>query len=368
MNYFFTASYRLALAAILLVASQLAMSCESIKPNDVQPTNSAVGASSQKYKVENGRIVFKDVSSFTEIRNGLVNKTPTELLQWGEKTGLESIGATYLKGTDDNAIKMMDSFGFPIALAMIINLNGEYQIGNRIFWYSDGFRHEASSELELKSIKHDPAISKNKYSVGARIIEQRNVKDKSARTTYSRMESQDRDNKYMQILTLVGVPQRRRHIYSTKIFTESYVSGYPSTGKKFTALDFGIYLEYETKDFWGNWVWRQSADYRRIDYDFYLNANCGVNGTINPTVAGLYRSHTFPTQHIVAGLYTTQVYLTTLAAVDLYYENLGGSLSADDDAVLWNYSIDGSISQGNPGYTTDLGQPATYTVSSSVLW
>lgn len=365
MNYLSITNYKLVFTALLLVTAQFITSCQSTKPNDVQPL---VGVAAPNYKVENDRIVFHDDASFRQLRDELLKKNPADLLAWSKATGIKSLGASYLNGTEDSSNEMVNSFGFPLGLAMIINTKGEYQIGNKICWYHEGFRHEAADEQGLANIKSNPENSTSKFIAGVRKIE-KVIPDKSARV-YGRKERDSRDNKYTQILSLIGVPQRRRHIFSTSIYTERYVSSYPNSIQYFTALDFGIYLEYETQDFFGNWVWRQTQDNRQINYDLQLDAICTVPNSTGvsssaPNFVGI-------SKRIQDSSFRNSVYLTTLAAADMWVQR-DPVISYDDDSAEWDYTITGSISQENTGNTipgqggAPGPQPAVYAVSGN-LW
>ena len=300
------------------------------------------------YTIVNNRVVFRDQTAFTELRNKLVKANQSDLEVWEKQNNFKSLRGTAEKNENEEAVSLRNSFGFPEGLAAIINPLGEYQIGSQIIWYNNGFRHEVTGEQQLALIKQDPANSTLKFSAGKKNIRQ----DVKVNSVSNRYEGQGADGKFIAYLDLVGVPQQRRYIYETWVYTEEYVSSYPKSQQFYTVLTMGIYLQYKSQDFFGSTVWRETQDYRHINYNFDFSGGCNVPVLLANPATLPSNTHYFGTTNFSNDYYGNSRMYIVLAATDLWaYNGEANDHRYDEDGVYWGYQITGYISQSNPGYT-----------------
>lgn len=209
---------------------------QSLQPS-AEVTTSGVGVS-----VSNGRLVFADIAAFDRIKKELMQKNnqgAQELDTWEKAlhfTSLRTAAAAQsshleqmeLTGQPTLAYKLMDSFGFPTFYATFINPNGEYQVGTKIYWFNDGYKHAVSSEAELQQIKQNPALSQDKSEAGSQLASSFAIKGqtqlgKTGKATTNAFQSNqlDCDDKYVSpTFNLNGDSgSQRRIIFGTHIYS-----------------------------------------------------------------------------------------------------------------------------------------------------
>lgn len=206
------------------------------KEQVIQPT-SLPNATTSAIQVVNGRLLFTDLKAFEQARQTLENKMSqsldSQVLDTWESnlhyTSLRAVAALQSNGLEELDTQkkstaeydLMAKFGFPAFYATLINPSGEYQIGNKIYWFHDGNKYEASSEDELASIKQNPLSAKVKYFAGTKIIKSTQVplNGSTNRTIGSRNPMDDYKYHYEFNLNDKAGSQRRI-MYNIRIYVE----------------------------------------------------------------------------------------------------------------------------------------------------
>ena len=260
---------------LLLFATCAFSGCS--REQDTLPTPSPV-VNNTNVKVVNARLVFTDDESFKKIREDLWQKTSQELTAWENRLRFNSLRVKNINIQDTLSSGLMKEFGFPAQYAALINQNGEYQVGSKIYWFYDGFKYEASSESELARIKKNPSLATQKYETGKHIVSVKHMTLPANRTT--RNGSSGGDGRYQTafLLNNDGGSQRRLSL-ETFIFSEvtSYNPVYPGSSYNrtiYTSVVINEYCEYYSR---GSRRWYRSGDQRSTSYD--LNTTGWASGS-----------------------------------------------------------------------------------------
>lgn len=351
------------------------MSCS--RKEDVQPVALATSTSTAQVKVVDGRLVFTDQKALDQVRNELRDLAKSTsgtkaLAAWEKTLNFTSLRANAAKeeanlemmetqGQATRAHNLMNSFGFPSFLASIINPSGEYQVGNKVYWFHDEFKYQANSETELAAIKQNPSSAITKSHAGLSIMSFSKKPLVSASnlptsTTNRVIEGDDpyADNRYNNYyFNLNGDPgSQRRIIYDIHIYTEDdgdepggYYHDY------YTVLYLQIKYEYYANR---SGAWYPAAgqvfDWQtQIGYDATASIPNQASSTTT-TFSNLYQSNSYDNGIVMLPLSDNHLVCTTAQYV------------ATSD-IRWNFEINGSI-QGHP----DNDPSHNYLVSASPLW
>lgn len=352
----------------------IAMSCA--KNNELQPI--ATVKQVEQISAANGRLVFSDYTAFNKTLEELhvlseQKDGPMKLTDWENKFHFVSLRATgvtegaHLEQLQTNskptpATDLLNSFGFPITYATLINANGEYQIGQHIYWYHAGFKYQASSESELTAIKQNPASAKVKFKAGSVPLNNPKMLAKIGRAlgpgavanATTATQDPECDDKYNTgSFYLNGDPgSQRRIIYGINVFTDDQgedPSGYFHMYQ--TSLNLRIKYEYYANRH-GSWY---SADGQTFNWqtNFSYNATSSMpyQYPASPTHTGYVNtSGSFDSSYAYIQLGSDQITTTT---VDPYESTA---------QIQWNFDITGTI-QGYPSASPSQG----YNVNGS-LW
>lgn len=180
---------------------------------------SATKESDVDYKVENGRLVFKDQQVFTNVLNGLVNKGNAYWNEWESKTGFTSYRRSGLMNEENEIIK---GFGFPAHYATLLDKNQTYQVGETIVFFDKGYQYfiPKKDEQLLLKLKNNENVDVPKYKLEAKVTE---VKDKNARIA---MGTNSVDARYQhQWITDGGGNNQRKTVYEIATVTYGCGSG-----------------------------------------------------------------------------------------------------------------------------------------------
>lgn len=140
-------------------------------------------------KVVNNRLVFSDERSFLKIRDGLWQKKPQELDDWEKNHAFVSVRKLPVMSEKDTIPNLKEEFGFPESYATLINTKGEYQIGDKIYWFNKGFKYQVESEDELKKVKKNPNICLAKFTAGVRLIKREFAEEGNSSNRTTRIAS-----------------------------------------------------------------------------------------------------------------------------------------------------------------------------------
>lgn len=358
---------------LLLTAtlSGLLMSCS--KQNDVQPAAAATTVApdaSAPIKLVNGRLVFSDLKALNQTREALASlgrgKTSAQdLAAWESALRFTSLRtaanaenahleALETQGMATPAHELMVKFGFPISYASLISPSGEYQVGDKIYWFHAGSKYQASSEDELAAIKQNPAAAKVKLLAGYKVLPNANGLPKNTEARTIADNDPYCDDKYSSYFNLNNDGgSQRRTIYGINVYTEDDGVDYGGFYHFWqTSLNLFIKFEYYSN---GRRKW-----YPADGQTFLWNTNFSYDAT--PSIP--YQNVPATTQNGSANYqnsFSNGVASITLASQQLVTSTVDPYLNQGQ--ITWNFQIGGSI-QGYPS----VDYAHNYVVNSGVLW
>jgi hypothetical protein len=145
---------KLYLSTALLACGLWFGGCSKSNQDEVKPAS--VVAHSD-FSVVDGRLVFKDSDAHVRTLEKLKSMSQTNLALWEKELNFSSLRAGDAKGE----LALKEEFGFPSFVAATINRKGEYQAGNKFYWFHNHQLHEFNSlaDLELaqrgQNVKHE---------------------------------------------------------------------------------------------------------------------------------------------------------------------------------------------------------------------
>lgn len=177
----------------------------------------------------------------------------------------------------------MSSFGFPIFYASLINPSGEYQIGDKIYWFHDGYKYEARSESELSSIKSSPSQATTKYVAGCQTVVTgvKNIGSESGKSYSPRVTTATSGmpldyDKWPKEFNAQGDPgSRRRVLYSIRTYIEDRGTNPVITYAHYFYTSQQLVLKYK---FYSN---GRRAWYPANGQNFNWTVNVNYTGTVN---------------------------------------------------------------------------------------
>jgi hypothetical protein len=371
MNSF--TAFKIAVAAIGLPIALGLNGC-SKKEQTIEPLTQR-SINSPDVQLVNGRLSFTDERVFDQVRGALEHKlrlTPgsAELDSWEKSlhfTSLRSIAATQVsqlasQKTSTVEYDLMNSFGFPDFYASLINSSGEYQIGNKIYWFHDKFKYEAASESELAAIKQSPNSAKVKYSAGIKIIKSTILKlgkSYQPNTTIGSQNPQD-DYKYHYEFYLNNDPgSYRRIMYNIRIYVEDRGND-PGNYAHYFYTNLSLLIKYEYfNNYYQAWY---PANGQQLNWTTAIDF-AGTALTPHPLSAPYSQTansyKTFSFDNGVVGISLGDAYIT--ASTSNPYQDYTTS------DVTWNYDISGMITSrpnNDPNHPYTIGNMSGY----SPLW
>lgn len=366
--------------ALLAIGIPLALSFSGCsEEQDVVAPVDSITVKQSDVKMVEGRLVFSDQEAFERTVNTLRKMSASEngsqsLSSWEKTMRFVSLQASsdYEMGRLEEldiqnkpapSYTLMQSFGFPIYYATIINPSGEYQIGDKIYWFHDGFEYEAESEKNLLEIKGNTSLAKIKYKAGSQIVKSGEIKsnkdyDVTIESNLSTLSNYPYANdKYSTTYTYLGdAGSIRRTIYAVRVYTNEK-SG-PSEFARYFSSGIDLLIKYEYQSLrTGKW-------YPRKDYEWFVwNTNFTFSGQAaaeRPLGSTQYFNKT-----VISNGQTNK----GIQTIPLAYESdvVGtafGPYYTQDRNIFWNFEINGSIS----GYPERDGLKNTYTVGPGILW
>jgi hypothetical protein len=329
---------------------------ECSKVNEATPTPSTIIATTG-IQVVNSRLVFANQQAFDKALNELSTLTSNGVDLWRKNIAFYSLQEAYRKELPSieeliqskkaPAYQLIEEFGFPYFYTVILNPEGEYQVGDKIYWCHSKSIYEANSEKELADIKQNPAICKVKYATTSSEVRAQSPKDKSRPTSYpsatTRVTSQPggsySNDKWIYDYNKNGdTGSKRRWIFSTRIFSTEQ----PRTNNN-TTQNWRSYMSIIIKHLYysfGSRTWYPITgsffSYARIDkFDgtAYVNNFSGTSASYSIANQPEYTNTT--------NAYTDQT--TVFNSAFVYISNDASSRSASESDVYFTYEIDGSL-------------------------
>lgn len=348
--------------AATLLSIPILNSCSS--KQEVQPVENEV-VNAADIKVVNGRLVFADQKAFDKTRTALeeIGKKATstpDLIDWERAQNFVSLRAVASSesakleqlessGTPTPEYNMMVSFGFPTFYASIINPVGEYQIGNKIYWFHEGFKYQADSPEELVLIKQNPAQAKLKYQAGL----YKSHAEGGTTNRVTRGPDPYSDEKHVKYFYITGESgSYRRTMYSASVYNEDQGYGFVlGTYSHFIRTNLNLLIKYEYYSF-GKRKW-----YPAEGQNFLWQANVNFTGNAlypgQPSFPQIYNSSVNQAGSYSNGLTTLNMAVATVTT----------SSSTGTGEVGWNFEITGTLN----GYPAN-DQINNYYVNSTPLW
>lgn len=345
-------SYNLGWAALAIV---LPLALSSCSKEQLTQSDTPVVVSQTDVKVANGRVVFANIEAFTKVEATLGKMSFKELVQWEQSlkfTSLRIIAETQSKHLEQlqntnqatDSYDLMQSFGIPTFYAAAISPSGEYQIGDKIFWFHEGYKYEASSEQELVQIKQNPSVAKEKSRAGIQVVAQKAATSNGGTplfTTNAVQSSQlECDDKYVSPTFYYDSDSgsQRRAIFGTHIFSE-YMNTTSGVGTWHSIFYLRSKVDYYSN---GRNAW-YSADgsNRTTYYDVHFTGSAARKGYESyATYVTVDKSNPFR-------LNLDHNADFSLADVQVQAPRVydGGSqlYSSDPVYIYWNFQMSGSI-------------------------
>ncbi|WP_338766390.1 hypothetical protein WAF17_03675 [Bernardetia sp. ABR2-2B] len=222
--------------------------------------------------IKDKRFVFDNQEHFQSFMQSFTNKSEQELENWSKSNTVKSLLIT---GVSEE----FEQFNFPTAFKAIINENGEYQIGNSIVWYNDGFKYFVNNEEELKSIKENPSLSTKKAKVESKIVGKMPSLQRvvlGANTIDARHQREFFQNN--------NSGSKRKYVHELVTYTEYLGAYHPIFGNGYTIISYlylNIKLEYK-----GNRRrsrWKPAGESRRVFYSLSGSSTISFDGLSQPT-------------------------------------------------------------------------------------
>jgi hypothetical protein len=137
---------------------------------------------SDDVKVENGRLVFRDIDHFFKTVGKINKMNNQELMSWEKSYKFKSLSHRMdLAHERDSELSAeeLDYSKFPLGYLMILNDAGEVRIGDKLVRYNNGVKYYAASEEELESVKSNPATAREKgeYRIERKELDQKGSAD-----------------------------------------------------------------------------------------------------------------------------------------------------------------------------------------------
>jgi hypothetical protein len=349
------------LLAVVLAGAATSVTFSSCSKKDAVSAEATQAA----VRVTNGRVIFANQQAFDATTNELWQKSPEQLNTWEQKLGFASLRTKYLADANQGpAASLMNKFQFPSSYATIINEAGEYQIADKIYWFHEGYKHEANSEAELQQLKSNPAASKVKFHAdskpGKPIAVQ--VKKPGAgangdmQTNSNTLNSgSGEDTRYNYTFFYKDPNQYTRGnyriTYSTSVYTEDR-----GPGHFYTVLSLPMRVEFEAAG--GGWY--NAGESRRYEYSLQLYANANYKGYDS-------RVDVRNTLNVITPFQDSNISVE-LGHADVYYPANCFFCNPTTEKIYWNYDLSGSL---NTALTRPNGSFVTYPVSATapnLLW
>ncbi len=374
---------------LLFLIIGLASTIVSCSRKDViQPTELATPVGASQVKVVDGRLVFADQKALDQVRSELRTlalNTPSgkTLDSWEQKLGFKSLRANAAeesvnleaKQAENQATPAYDlvsKFGFPNFIASIINPSGEYQVGDKIYWFHNNVKYQASSESELASIKQNPSLATTKFSAGLSKVNpskdylkgtanpqsSTTPKNPSVSTNLVTVNS-DGGNAQpytSQTFFLNGdTGSQRRTIYALRVYTEAEDGGY------YTVLYLQLIYQYYAN---GHNAWYGAAGNSwSYDVNVQYTGNVVAKSAIDTGYGPAGYTTTTPTSGslIANGSFSTGGLELQIGAT---HAPIGDSNPSNTGVQDWNVSISGYIN----GNATNTNPVQGYYINSSSIW
>lgn len=183
--------------------------------------------------LDKGRLSFKDTKTLLNTVIELNKENQEAWNSWEEKLGFMS----FRRSNELN--EELESFGFPSAYASLININGEYLVGDTIVWFHEGYKYMVPNRDEelLVKIKADPSISKIKYKAGLVNLTQKDIKNQDDMAKVSNIQNNNTissvwlgsggvDARYQRDYYGDDGTSLRKWVYEIYNYVEGYPSGY----------------------------------------------------------------------------------------------------------------------------------------------
>lgn len=326
-------------------------------------------------KVQADRLVFTDNNSFIQIQKALSSMNTHQLDSWEKQLGFHSLRSLDITKQDPSTA-LMNTFGFPNQYATLISQQGEYQIGNRISWFHEGFRYVAHSEEELAAIKANPSVATERFSAGVKQanslinISTENQGSTSAGNRVIRnSDNTTGDAKYGNFeFILNGDKNSRRKLNFSSVLYVEYVGDKMEHGPQafpyYTSIYINEYYEWYSR---GNNRWYRCDDYPRFT-TYNLSTTFSVQGTGYSGSGGFNSGGTWYYSGVgqpISGTRNISLsgyghsggdYRTVVADTYIYLITSGG--------FTWDYEITGQ-------YGSRLGVDTygtSYHVENGILW
>jgi hypothetical protein len=346
-------SYNLGWAALAVV---LPLALSSCSKEQLTQSDTPVVVNQADVKVANGRVVFANLQAFTKVEASLGKMSFEELDQWEQNlkfTSLRKVADTQSRhleqlqntGEPTAAFDLMQSFGIPTFYATAISPSGEYQIGDKIFWFHEGYKYEATSEQELAQIKQDPSAAKEKSWAGIQVVSKKALPVKGGAPIFTTNAVQSSllecDDKYVSNTFNYDSDggSQRRAIFGTHIFTE-YINTTSGVGTWHSIFYLRSKVDYYSS---GRNAW-YSADgsNRTTYYDVHFTGSAARKGyesyATNVTADQTNPFFTFNGDHnLDFSLADVQVQAPRV------YDGSTTLYSSDPVYVYWNFQMTGSI-------------------------
>lgn len=314
-----TVNFKLALLALAI--PNVLSSCT--KKDTVDTLSVATPAQDVKV-LSNGRLAFADNKAFDQAFTNASSMSALQLDKWENRLNFHSLRAA----TTAESAKLLQGFGFPGQYAALISEAGEYQIGNRISWFHDGFRYVAQSEQELQAIKADPTIAKEKFSAGVQKTSSDTPSGQEAAREVRDSDYQVGDGRYNGRLETVGPGSQRKLSFESILYVEDASDRHyhdPGGRVWYSSISINEYYEYYSSS--ANTYYR-CDDYPRTT-SYNLTASADINGS------------GFGAQHVENSLYLNGYqhsgindYRTTV--LEAYVQS-----SLRPGKMVWTYFIQG---------------------------
>ena len=329
------------LVALPLLGSSLLSSCSK---EPVSPTPSGVAAKqTADVRLVNGRVQFATPEAFERERTQLrKSQDATGLDTWESTLGFTSLRRHMLSKESKEATALQQRFLFPVFYATFINEAGEFQVGDAIFWYHDGFRYQAANEQELAAIKANPEQSESKTPAGGLFIAPKSFPASSTPGGAAErvQDSGDSVDKKYTSNTAAGVIS-----YGTVVYTETNIF-------VFSSYDSYLYLNIDVDG---------SSVSRVVDYSLDMHAIAGYQHS------WWYDDHnTELNNHVEQHTVATNGLLQVQLGYALCYFNNNGGRTYTRNGVKWDYQLYGYINTNVTGITPNASFYAPS--SGNLLW
>jgi hypothetical protein len=273
-------SSNLIAAAIISVFISGLSSC---KKEPFQKENPVQASLAEGIRTANGRLVFKDNEAFYKTMEVLDKSNDETRVNFEKKPGFISFRNAINNVAEDHAYSVAETelMNMPPAIQLMLNSNGEVQVGNDIIWYNNGTKYYVpeTDAAQLEKIKQNPdmAAAAKKSSYFLKFSKPKSNTGTSSGgivpnwVYLSNSADARHQREFWQNSPAAG---NRKYVHELGVYTDYYYVAPNTCGQATYSYYTGCYLYIKME--WRGRRWKPAGETREINY----NINCSGSTSV----------------------------------------------------------------------------------------